>query len=83
MRADRAAAELRRILLAQDIEALGRFADTELYPAVDPVTTRLAHLSDLAMVQADAVVRDSLERNQRTSAAAHRPVPARACCWSG
>ncbi|HJU41076.1 MAG TPA: ATP-binding protein [Tahibacter sp.] len=51
--ADRAAAKLRAILVGRDLPALGRFADTELYPAIDPVTTRLAFLSDLKMVSAN------------------------------
>ena len=51
--ADRAAAKLRAILVGRDLTALGRFADTELYPAIDPVTTRLAFLSDLKMVTAN------------------------------
>ncbi|GAP67186.1 signal transduction four helix bundle sensory module [Mizugakiibacter sediminis] len=50
--ADRASARLRAILQAQDIHALGRFADTELYPAIDPVTTRLNFLADLKMQEA-------------------------------
>src|SRR3546814_8839278 len=33
------------------IRGLGQFADNDLYPAIDPVTTRLQKLSDLAMVQ--------------------------------
>lgn len=51
--ADRAAAKLRAILVSRDLSALGAFADTELYPAIDPVTTRLAFLSDLKMVTAN------------------------------
>ena len=60
--ADRAASKLSRILQAQDIVALGRFADTELYPAVDPVTTRLKFLSDLEMIDAERVVRADAKR---------------------
>ena len=41
-RADRAAAKLSEVLDARDIRALGRFADGELYPAVDPLVERLA-----------------------------------------
>jgi signal transduction histidine kinase/CheY-like chemotaxis protein/HPt (histidine-containing phosphotransfer) domain-containing protein len=67
-RADRAAARLREILLRRDIGELGRFADTELYPAVDPVTTRLQSLSDLAMVEAEEVVRADVRRAYYTSA---------------
>jgi len=68
LRADRAAATLRSILLARDIDALGRFADTELYPAIDPVTTRVKRLSDLAMVEAETLVQEDIERGRRTSA---------------
>src|SRR5688572_4587526 len=67
-RADRAAARLRAILLEQDIDKLGQFADTELYPAIDPVTTRLKVLSDLAMDDADRVVVADIERGRRVSA---------------
>ncbi|SFL12266.1 ATP-binding protein [Lysobacter sp. cf310] len=66
--ADAAAAELRAILLREDIDALGAFADTRLYPAIDPVTQRLKLLSDLALVEADSVVRDDIVRSRRTSA---------------
>jgi signal transduction histidine kinase/CheY-like chemotaxis protein/HPt (histidine-containing phosphotransfer) domain-containing protein len=68
LRADRAAATLRSILLARDIDALGRFADTELYPAIDPVTTRVKRLSDQAMVEAESLVQDDIERGRRASA---------------
>jgi signal transduction histidine kinase/CheY-like chemotaxis protein/HPt (histidine-containing phosphotransfer) domain-containing protein len=67
-RADRAAARLRAILQRRDIGELGRFADTELYPAIDPVTTRLQSLSDMAMVEAEAVVRADVRRAYYTSA---------------
>jgi len=67
MRADRATAELRRILVARDLGALNRFADTELYPAIDPVTSRIKSLADLALIQADGLVQDDLERSQRDS----------------
>ncbi|HEU0307086.1 MAG TPA: ATP-binding protein, partial [Lysobacter sp.] len=66
--ADAAMAELRAILARKDIRDLGRFADTRLYPAIDPVTLRLKLLSDLATVKADAVVRDNLRDNRRISA---------------
>ncbi|GAB3101347.1 response regulator [Lysobacter terrae] len=66
--ADQAMAELAAILERHDIKALGRFADTRLYPAIDPVTLRLKLLSDLATVKADAVVRENLRDNRRVSA---------------
>jgi signal transduction histidine kinase/CheY-like chemotaxis protein/HPt (histidine-containing phosphotransfer) domain-containing protein len=60
--ADNAATKLRSILKAQDIAALGKFADTELYPAMDPVTTRLQFLADVKMLDADRSVREHLTR---------------------
>jgi signal transduction histidine kinase/CheY-like chemotaxis protein/HPt (histidine-containing phosphotransfer) domain-containing protein len=60
--ADSAATKLRSLLKAQDIVALGRFADTELYPAMDPVTTRLQFLADVKMLDADRNVREHLAR---------------------
>ena len=67
-RADAATATLRAILLQQDIKALGTFADTELYPAIDPVTTRVQALSDLAMVEAESLVQQDIELGRTTSA---------------
>src|SRR5690606_22526798 len=67
VRADIAAARLRAILEQQDIGALGRFADTELYPAVDPVVAGLQRLSDQAMVQAEDVVQADVRRGWTTS----------------
>ncbi|HEY0502404.1 MAG TPA: ATP-binding protein [Lysobacter sp.] len=66
--ADAAAAELRAILQREDIKALGKFADTRLYPSIDPVTLRLKLLSDLATVKADEVVRANLVSNRQVSA---------------
>jgi len=68
VRADHASDTLRAILVKQDIKALGHFADTELYPAIDPVTTRLKSLSDLAMVRAEEVVRADIARGERVTA---------------
>ncbi|MFT3897556.1 MAG: ATP-binding protein [Thermomonas sp.] len=67
-RADATAATLRAILQREDIKALGAFADTELYPAVDPVTTRLQRLSDAAMHQAEGLVQQDLARGRTASA---------------
>src|SRR5690606_19105128 len=67
VRADRATAELQDILRAKDPEALARFADVELYPAIDPVTARLQELSDLAMLDAERVVAEDIARQQRLS----------------
>jgi two-component system sensor histidine kinase EvgS len=66
--ADRAAAKLIAILHAQDIGALGRFADTEMFPAIDPVTTRLKFLSDLEMIDAERVVRADAKRVEQVRA---------------
>lgn len=49
VRADAAAGRLRQILRDKDIKALGHFADTELFPAMDPVTTRLQKLGTLVL----------------------------------
>ncbi|UHQ23528.1 ATP-binding protein [Lysobacter sp. 5GHs7-4] len=66
--ADAATAELRAILLREDMPALGRFADTRLYPSIDPLTQRLKLLSDLALVEADRVVHADIVRSRRASA---------------
>ncbi|MUV13091.1 ATP-binding protein [Noviluteimonas gilva] len=58
---------LRGILVRRDLKALGHFADTELYPAIDPVTTRMEALSNLAMLNSEAMVREEIERGQRAS----------------
>lgn len=65
--ADAAAAELRAILRRRDLLALGRFADTRLYPAIDPLTQRLQTLSDLELTQTDAVVRADIVRSEQVS----------------
>ena len=62
VRADRAAMTLRGILQRKNIVELGHFADTELYPAIDPVTTRLKYFSDLQLIEADRRVQASLLR---------------------
>jgi PAS domain S-box-containing protein len=66
-RADRAAATLRAILLSKDIGALGRFADTQLYPAIDPVTARLKVLSDLQLIAADRQVQAAVARSREAA----------------
>lgn len=53
VRADRAAQTLRAILKKQDIQALGHFADTELFPAIDPVTARLKLLGVMQLIEAE------------------------------
>jgi len=67
VRADAAMATLRDILGRRDLPALGRFADTELYPSIDPVTTRMVKWADLALVDAEYIVHAEVERTRRTS----------------
>ena len=67
-RADAAVATLRAILLRRDIVALGHFADSELYPAVDPVLVNVGRLGDMAMVEAQDLVRADVRRGWNTSA---------------
>ncbi|KGQ20198.1 PAS/PAC sensor hybrid histidine kinase [Lysobacter dokdonensis DS-58] len=67
VRANAAMSTLRAILVRRDIRALGHFADTELYPAIDPVTTRMEALSNLAMVNSERMVREEIERGRRAS----------------
>ncbi|MGQ0799105.1 MAG: ATP-binding protein [Pseudomarimonas sp.] len=66
--ADRAVDRLRDILDAQDLPALGRFADVEMYPAIDPLATRLRHLADLELIRAEIMVRQDVARMQQASA---------------
>ena len=67
--ADAAANELRGILHRRDNAALAEFADRRLYPAIDPLTERMQVLSDLELLQADAVVRADIVRSERVSIA--------------
>ena len=62
LRADRAVEQLRAILRSRDIKALGHFADTELFPAMDPVTSKFQRLEALVLERGRAQVR---EENQR------------------
>ena len=64
-RADEAAATLQGILQAKDIRALGRFADRELYPAVDPLIERLGRIDERGQLRAEALVQAELTRGQR------------------
>ncbi|MBS0211874.1 MAG: response regulator [Proteobacteria bacterium] len=65
VRADAAAARLHEILKAQDINALGHFADTELFPAMDPVTTRLQKLGTLVLTHGQQQVTEENARALR------------------
>jgi PAS domain S-box-containing protein len=60
--ADAATAQLRDILVRQDGPAIGVFADTVLFPAMDPLQKRLKALSDLQLIEADKRVRASQKR---------------------
>jgi len=63
--ADRATEKLLAIFHAADIGALGRFADTELYPAMDPVASRLKFLADLKMFDTERVIDAHLDTARR------------------
>jgi len=65
--ADAAAARMRDIMVRQDDDAIGVFADTELFPAMDPVAKRLKALSDLQLIEADRRVRAAAERAREAS----------------
>ena len=66
-RADAAMATLHGLLQAKDIRALGKFADSELYLAVDPLSERLQLIADHAQVRADALVQAEIRRGQLVS----------------
>ena len=59
-RADDAVDSLRQALVAKDIRALGRFADRELYPAIDPLAERLQALADRGQFRADALMQSEI-----------------------
>jgi PAS domain S-box-containing protein len=61
-RADAATRTLRAALDAKDVRALGRFADRELYPAIDPLTERLQVLAERGQFRADALVQAEITR---------------------
>jgi hypothetical protein len=54
--ADAAAQHLLQVLRQRDMGALGRFADTELYPSTDPITARLDHLFELQRQEVDHIL---------------------------
>ncbi|WP_256645911.1 ATP-binding protein [Thermomonas paludicola] len=62
-RADAAMANLRQILQQRDILALGRFADRDLYPSVDPLVQRLERIGARGQVRAAALVHAEQLRN--------------------
>ena len=61
-RADEAIDSLRAILRQRDILALGRFADRELYSAVDPMVQRLERIDARGQARAAALAQGALER---------------------
>ena len=61
-RADAAVERLRATLVAKDIRALGRFADGELYPAIDPLAERLQAVAARGQLRADALVQAEITR---------------------
>jgi two-component system sensor histidine kinase EvgS len=63
-RADAAVLRLRAALEARDVRALGRFADAELYPAMDPLAGRLKRIADHAQRRADEVVAADIARGE-------------------
>ncbi|MFS8136729.1 MAG: ATP-binding protein [Thermomonas sp.] len=66
-RADAAMETLRKALQRKDIRALGKFADSELYLAVDPLGERLQLIADHAQLRADALVQAEIRRGQLVS----------------
>jgi two-component system sensor histidine kinase EvgS len=66
VRADAAAARLHEILQSKDIKALGRFADTELFPAMDPVTSRLQRLGAMVLAHGQQRVGEENAQALRT-----------------
>ncbi|MEO6154412.1 MAG: hypothetical protein ABIP16_01635, partial [Thermomonas sp.] len=66
-RADAAIETLYKILQDKDIRALGKFAVTDLYPAVDPLSERLKVIADHSQMRADALVQAQLQRGQTAS----------------
>jgi two-component system, NarL family, sensor histidine kinase EvgS len=66
-RADAVALKLKTAFSRRDIDALGRFADTELFPAIDPIRLRLKTLSDLELLRADSIVKAEAERANRAA----------------
>ncbi|RZA16663.1 MAG: PAS domain S-box protein, partial [Lysobacteraceae bacterium] len=66
-RADEATRTLRGILAGRDIRALGRFADNELYPAIDPLVERLERIDERGQLRAEALVQAELAHSKWVS----------------
>jgi PAS domain S-box-containing protein len=60
--ADSSMVRLRIILQAHDERALDRFAGSQVFPTVDPVTTRLQHLGILVLARGQQQVREENAR---------------------
>ncbi|MGY6518068.1 MAG: ATP-binding protein [Lysobacteraceae bacterium] len=65
--AEQAIVELQGILEAEDPEALARFADTRLFPSLQPVLFALNALSELELAQVDDLVREQVRAGRRAS----------------
>jgi two-component system sensor histidine kinase EvgS len=64
-RADLAMTHLRSILQRHDMNALGSFAGNELFPSIDPVTTRLQQFGTLVLARGQQQIRDENARTLR------------------
>ncbi len=69
VRADRAAARLHTLLQGRNNGALGYFADNELFPALDPVTTQLQRLGTVVLARGQQQVREENTRSLDTGKA--------------
>jgi signal transduction histidine kinase/CheY-like chemotaxis protein len=63
--ADAAVASLRAQLVAHNIPGVGHFADTQLYPALDPLLSDLDLLADLKIIDAQAQLQADLAQTRR------------------
>ncbi|ODU91851.1 MAG: hypothetical protein BGP23_02265 [Lysobacterales bacterium 66-474] len=63
--ADAAVAELRAQLAAHSVPGVGHFADTQLFPALDPILSDLGLLADLKILDAQSQLHDDRVRARR------------------
>lgn len=63
--ADAAVAALRTQLQARSIEGVGHFADTQLFPALDPLLDNLGLLTDLKILDAQTQLQHDRAQTQR------------------
>src|SRR5690606_8326011 len=63
--ADRVTEKLKQALRANDRIALDELCASEIYQSIDPVTTRLKFLSDVAMIHAEGIVEADVDRSVR------------------